>query len=47
MLPSDSGSDSTGRTAVDNQTVRNVYIVGPDKKDKTDIDLSNGNRKKF
>ena len=34
MLPSDSGSDSAGRTAVDNQTVRNVYIVGPDKKIK-------------
>ena len=34
MLPTESGSDSTGRTAVDNQTVRNVYIVGPDKKIK-------------
>ena len=25
---------TAGRTAVDNQTVRNVYIVGPDKKIK-------------
>ena len=34
MLPSESGSNSAGRTAVDNQTVRNVYIIGPDKKIK-------------
>lgn len=31
MLPDDAGSSSEGRTAVDNQTVRNVYIIGPDK----------------
>ena len=34
MLPASLGNSSEGRTAVDNQTVRNVYIVGPDKKIK-------------
>ncbi|WP_342240504.1 peroxiredoxin [Inquilinus sp. OTU3971] len=34
MLPADSGATSQGRTAVNNQTVRNVYVVGPDKKIK-------------
>jgi alkyl hydroperoxide reductase subunit AhpC len=31
MLPADAGSTSQGRTAATNQTVRTVYIVGPDK----------------
>ena len=34
MLPAATGSSSEGRTAADNQTVRNVFIVGPDKKIK-------------
>ena len=34
MLPASTGGDHEGRTAADNQTVRNVYIVGPDKKVK-------------
>jgi alkyl hydroperoxide reductase subunit AhpC len=34
MLPADAGDACDGRTAADNQTVRNVYIVGPDKKIK-------------
>ncbi len=34
MLPADAGAASEGRTAVDNQTVRNVYVIGPDKKIK-------------
>ena len=34
MLPADAGDSCEGRTAVDNQTVRNVYIIGPDKKVK-------------
>ena len=34
MLPADAGSTSEGRTAMDNQTVRNVYVIGPDKKIK-------------
>lgn len=31
MLPADAGTTSQGRTAATNQTVRTVYIVGPDK----------------
>jgi alkyl hydroperoxide reductase subunit AhpC len=34
MLPADAGATSEGRTAMDNQTVRNVYVIGPDKKIK-------------
>jgi alkyl hydroperoxide reductase subunit AhpC len=34
MLPADAGDSCDGRTAVDNQTVRNVFVVGPDKKIK-------------
>jgi thioredoxin-dependent peroxiredoxin len=31
MLPADSGASSQGRTAATNQTVRTVFIIGPDK----------------
>jgi alkyl hydroperoxide reductase subunit AhpC len=31
MLPEDTGTTATGRTAADNQTVRTVYLIGPDK----------------
>lgn len=31
MLPAGAGETSEGRTAVDNQTVRNVFVIGPDK----------------
>ena len=34
MLPDDAGDSAKGRTAADNQTVRNVYVIGPDKKIK-------------
>ena len=34
MLPADLDGSCEGRTAADNQTVRNVFIVGPDKKIK-------------
>jgi thioredoxin-dependent peroxiredoxin len=34
MLPAATPGSSEGRTAADNQTVRNVFIVGPDKKIK-------------
>jgi alkyl hydroperoxide reductase subunit AhpC len=34
MLPAAAGDSSEGRTANDNQTVRNVYVIGPDKKIK-------------
>lgn len=32
MLPAGAGNTADGRTAADNQTVRTVYVVGPDKK---------------
>jgi alkyl hydroperoxide reductase subunit AhpC len=34
MLPADTEGSSEGRTPADNQTVRNVFVVGPDKKVK-------------
>jgi alkyl hydroperoxide reductase subunit AhpC len=34
MLPADESGDASGRTAADNATVRNVYVIGPDKKIK-------------
>jgi alkyl hydroperoxide reductase subunit AhpC len=34
MLPAAISGDPTVRTAADNQTVRNVFVVGPDKKIK-------------
>ncbi len=34
MLPAAAGNSSEGRTPADNQTVRNVYVIGPDKKIK-------------
>ena len=32
MLPADVDGDAAARTAADNQTVRNVFVIGPDKK---------------
>jgi thioredoxin-dependent peroxiredoxin len=34
MLPASAGGSSEGRTPADNQTVRNVFVIGPDKKIK-------------
>ena len=34
MLPASAGSTSEGRTPAENQTVRNVFVIGPDKKIK-------------
>jgi thioredoxin-dependent peroxiredoxin len=34
MLPGDVSGDPTARTAADNQTLRNVFVIGPDKKVK-------------
>jgi alkyl hydroperoxide reductase subunit AhpC len=34
MLPAEAGDSCEGRTAADNQTVRNVFLIGPDKKIK-------------
>jgi thioredoxin-dependent peroxiredoxin len=34
MLPADTSGDPLARTPADNQTVRNVFVIGPDKKIK-------------
>jgi alkyl hydroperoxide reductase subunit AhpC len=34
MLPADVDGDAKARTPADNQTVRNVFVIGPDKKVK-------------
>jgi alkyl hydroperoxide reductase subunit AhpC len=34
MLPADTSGDPLERTPADNQTVRNVFVIGPDKKVK-------------
>ena len=34
MLPGDLHGEAADRTAADNQTVRNVFVIGPDKKVK-------------
>jgi alkyl hydroperoxide reductase subunit AhpC len=34
MLPADVEGDAADRTPMDNQTVRNVFVIGPDKKVK-------------
>jgi alkyl hydroperoxide reductase subunit AhpC len=37
MLPASDANSSEGRTAGDNQTVRTVYLIGPDKKVKMSL----------
>jgi alkyl hydroperoxide reductase subunit AhpC len=37
MLPASAGTSSEGRSPADNQTVRNVFVIGPDKKIKLTI----------
>ena len=34
MLPASTSGDAKSRTPADNQTVRNVFVIGPDKKVK-------------
>jgi thioredoxin-dependent peroxiredoxin len=34
MLPADTSGEATERTPAENQTVRNVFVIGPDKKIK-------------
>jgi thioredoxin-dependent peroxiredoxin len=34
MLPAETSGDPTSRTPAENQTVRNVFVIGPDKKIK-------------
>lgn len=37
MLPAEDASSSEGRTAVTNQTVRSVFVIGPDKRIKLQL----------
>jgi len=37
MLPASAGNSADGRTPADNQTVRVVYVIGPDKRIKLQI----------
>jgi alkyl hydroperoxide reductase subunit AhpC len=37
MLPATDGDSSEGRTAAENQTVRSVFLIGPDKKIKMSL----------
>jgi thioredoxin-dependent peroxiredoxin len=37
MLPASATGDASARTAADNLTVRNIYVIGPDKKIKLSI----------
>jgi thioredoxin-dependent peroxiredoxin len=37
MLPADTSGDPTQRTAAQNQTVRTVFVIGPDKKIKLSL----------
>ncbi len=37
MLPADAGETSEGRTPANNQTVRSVFLIGPDKKIKATL----------
>jgi thioredoxin-dependent peroxiredoxin len=47
MLPADSGVTSEGRTAANNMTVRNVFIIGPDKRIKTILVYPMGTGRNF
>src|SRR2546423_6015305 len=44
MLPAEVEGDAKKRTPADNATVRNVYVVGPDKKNKAHPCLSDDHR---
>ena len=47
MLPAAVSGDPAKRTPADNQTVRNVFVIGPDKKIKLDPGLSHDHRSQF
>ena len=47
MLPASTSGSSEGRTAADNMTVRNVFIIGPDKKRQADLGLPDDHRAQF
>jgi alkyl hydroperoxide reductase subunit AhpC len=47
MLPASTSGTSEGRTAADNMTVRNVFVIGPDKKIKLMIVYPMGTGRNF
>ena len=47
MLPANTEGSSEERTPADNQTVRNVYVIGPDKKFKARHLLSHDHGRNF
>src|SRR3954452_14576653 len=47
MLPADVSGDATSRTPADNQTVRNVFVIGPDKKLKLVLVYPMSTRRNF
>jgi alkyl hydroperoxide reductase subunit AhpC len=47
MLPAATAGTSEGRTAADNMTVRNVFVIGPDKKIKLMIVYPMGTGRNF
>jgi thioredoxin-dependent peroxiredoxin len=47
MLPAATSGTSEGRTAADNMTVRNVFVIGPDKKIKLMIVYPMGTGRNF
>ena len=44
MLPASVSGDPTKRTPADNQTVRNVFVIGPGQEDQADPGLSDDHR---
>jgi thioredoxin-dependent peroxiredoxin len=47
MLPADAGETSEGRSAANNVTVRNVFVIGPDKRIKTILVYPMGTGRNF
>ena len=47
MLPAELPGSSEGRTAADNQTVRTVFVIGPDKKIKLQLIYPMGTGRNF
>lgn len=47
MLPANAGDTSQGRTAADNQTVRTVYLIGPDKMIKASLNYPMSSGRNF
>ena len=44
MLPAAASGEAANRTAAENMTVRNVFVIGPDKKDQAHAGVSDDHR---